>query len=165
MWAQLLVIALITGAVVGGVWGLTRPAYVGTYRQGAVAVDEAANPANVEFASLGWFVLLSGLIGAGVAVFAYLRGLTGPASLLWVTACAGAAGFSLFTFGGWSASLVTDTARSAQPVDGETVTFVPAMAPGVGWLVAPFVAGLLFYVFTVVAELQAGYDEAEADSD
>ncbi|QPK82650.1 hypothetical protein G7Y29_07095 [Corynebacterium qintianiae] len=157
-WAQLLVIALVAGSVAGALWGLTRPGYVGELAEGSYLVDQIASPANVEFASFGGFALLSAALGMLIAAAAHLRGLTGLPTLLWVSACAGAAAFAVVTFGGWSADLLHASphapALNSPFAGGAAFTFVPPLRPGVGWLAGPFVAALTFYLLTVIAELQ-----------
>ncbi|WP_165164121.1 hypothetical protein [Corynebacterium qintianiae] len=153
-WAQLLVIALVAGSLAGGLWGLIRPGYVGELAEGSYLVDQIASPANVEFASFGGFALLSAAIGMLIAAAAHLRGLTGLPTLLWVTACAGAAAFAVVTFGGWTADLLHASPHDPPLAGGAAFTFVPPLRPGVGWLAGPFVAALTFYLLTVIAELQ-----------
>ena len=154
-WAQLVFVSLIAGSIGGALWGLTRPGYVGTVRKGGFVVDELASAPNVEFTSFGWFVLLSALLGIVVAVFAFLRERAGFAALVAVVACAGAAAFALLTFGGWSASLLHPGPHDPALVDGQEMTIVPPLAPGVAWLAGPFVAGLMFYLLNLVSELRA----------
>ena len=50
-------------ALVGGVWGLTRPGYSATVDDGGAQIDPALNAANVEFISFVGFVFLTTLLG------------------------------------------------------------------------------------------------------
>ncbi|WP_092149264.1 hypothetical protein [Corynebacterium mycetoides] len=133
-----------------------RPGYVGSFEGEAYVVDQVASPPNVEFASFGGFALVCAGLGLVIAAVAYLRGLAGIGALLWVIACAGAAAFAVYTFGGWSAGFGTPDPHTAQG----SFTFVPPLSPGVGWLAGPFVAALMFYALTLVDELR-GRDAAE----
>lgn len=154
-WAQLVFLSLVAGSIGGVLWGLTRPGYVGTVSEGGFVIDELASAPNVEFSSFGWFVLLSAVLGIAVAVFAFLRERAGFVALVSVVACAGAAAFALHTFGGWSASMLHPAPHDPATADGQVLTIVPPLAPGVAWLAGPFVAGLMFYLLNLVSELRA----------
>ncbi|AWB84319.1 hypothetical protein [Corynebacterium liangguodongii] len=154
--AGLLVYALVAGCIVGAAWGLLRPAYVGTYHDGGFLLDTEASPPGVEFASYGWFVLLSAALGLSIAALAYVRRLTGVGALMWCMVCAGAAAYATSTFGAATASLRHGSAgaRGSGPTEGEVLSLVPSLDPGVAWLVGPFVAGLMFYTLALVSAFE-----------
>lgn len=154
-WAQLLLIALVAGSGIGAVWGVTRPGYVGSVRDSAFVVDEVASQTNVEFTSFGGFALITALLGFAIAIVAYARDRAGVADLVWVVACAGAAAFAVYTFGGWSAAWSAPSPHDPAPADGMRLEIVPPLSPGVGWLAGPFVAGLMFYLLNLVTQWRA----------
>ncbi len=150
--AGLLVFALVVGAVVGALWGVLRPAYEVVVRDGGALVDQALSPANVEFSSFGWFVILSAVLGLVVALVAYARlgGAVSLAMMAWVVVAAAAGAFAVHTFGSWSAGLFSGMPSHDALVDGARFQLVPPLHPGVAWLCAPFVAALVYWLLALV---------------
>lgn len=161
--AGLVVCALVMGIIGGLGWGWLRPAYVGTIAHGGLAVDQAASPANVEFAALGWFSIITSLIGAVLAAVAVRQSARGRSSggvgaLVWLVLCVIASVCTVDVIGN---ALV----GALQPndlknlADGETLAVVPPVRLGVAWLVGPFVAALSYWT----ANLLAIFSEEDAD--
>ncbi|WKD57401.1 hypothetical protein CAPI_04215 [Corynebacterium capitovis DSM 44611] len=149
--AGLLAASLLAGSIVGVVWGFSRPAYVGVVVGDGVEVDQIATPDSAEFASLGWFVILTAVLGAAVAALAYARAHRGPAMLGWVMVTSLGGAFATYTFGEGVAHLA-----SADPSafsEGARLSVVPALYPGTGWLAAPCLAALTYWLLSVVGEL------------
>ncbi|WP_244977362.1 hypothetical protein [Corynebacterium lizhenjunii] len=139
--AGVLACALIAYSAAGALWGLWRPAVSGqAVGDGHVSVDTVAD---VQFASLGSFALITTLLGLVLGSLAYVRAgdQRGIGMLLWVgvVALAGAAAF--FVCGGATATSVAPD--SVQP--GQTVSWVPAMSPGVAWVCSSFGAMLAYW--------------------
>lgn len=157
--AGLLACALIIGILGGLGWGSARPAYVGEAGPDGVVVDQAASPANVEFAALGWFALITSLAGVLIALVAWrhtsrgtVRG--GAGWLWWVIACAGAAAVCVYVFGDWFALFLNGVPSHEEMVDGATFTVVPPLNPRVAWLSGPFAATLVYWVANLLAYMQ-----------
>lgn len=146
-WAGLLALAIIVGLLAGAVWGVFRPAYVGEVRDGLFVVDELGSPASVEFASLATFVLITAFLGMILAVVAHrtIARAGGVGLLLWVAAVALACAFSFFTAGNVVAGLFSSVPDPAAAQEAAGAKVVPPMSPGIGWVVAPFVAAVTYW--------------------
>ncbi|OFP35980.1 hypothetical protein [Corynebacterium sp. HMSC071B10] len=152
--AGLVACALGLGIIAGLGWAWLRPAYVGTAAHGGVAVDQIASPANVEFAALGWFSLLTAVIGAVLAAVALRQsscgeGRGGVGTLVWLLVCGEAAAFAVYTTGNLVISLQQQ--GFAELADGESLQVVPPVSLGVAWLVGPFTAALSYWLANVYA--------------
>lgn len=119
----------LLGAIAGAVWGLSRPSYVLVDDGGHPAVDLIASPDNVEFASFAGFVLLSVVLGCVVGLSSLSAHKVSPWRMIAVAVVA--------LFGAWTL-LVFGSATAAEGV--------PLLRPGVGWLVAPFIACLSYWL-------------------
>ncbi|MCT2337893.1 hypothetical protein [Corynebacterium sp. p3-SID1056] len=163
--AGLVACALGLGIIGGLGWGWLRPAYVGTVAHGGVAVDQVSSPVNVEFAALGWFSLLTAVIGtvlAAIAVWQAARGRArgGVGAILWLMLCGLAAAFAVYTTGTLLVS-VGQQGLTELP-DGEPLHVVPPVAPaglGVAWCVGPFTAALSYWL----ANLSAFWAEEDTE--
>ncbi|MDY5785003.1 hypothetical protein [Corynebacterium sp.] len=151
--AGLLVLALVLGSLVGAVWGVLRPAYEVAVREGEAVVDMVASPSNVEFASYGGFALITGALGLVIALaaFAMRDGMVSPQVLAWVIVTAGAGAFAVFTFGVWSAGVISDQPGHGELIEGAVFHVVPPLRPGVAWLTGPFTASLAYWILAVVS--------------
>ena len=131
--AGLFALILVVYSAVGAVWGMWRPTLTGReVEDGGYAIE---NVADVQFSSFIVFAVLVGFLGLCFGLFSYMRGATfrGVGQLLWcgVACSAGAAAF--YVVGGV-------TAHSAPEDPGQVVQFVPKFAPGIAWVVSPFMA-------------------------
>lgn len=142
--AGVLALGLIMFSVVGAVWGLLRPTMTAMVRDDGAYV--LTGPDNVEFVSFITFAIITGVVASILALIAYLKNPSrrGFGSLMWVTAVAALGAFAFFVMGG-------ATASSFPEDPGISEDFVPQMAPGVAWLVAPFVAALTYWCAVFVA--------------
>lgn len=143
--AGILALGVLLGAVTGVVWGLFRPGYAATVVDGSPRVDPIASPDSVEFASFGWFVILSALLGLviGLAAYSSAERESSAARMLFVVFVAVFSSWALYVLGGWSARLVHPEENAHT---GGSFTVVPAFNPGVGWAAAPFMAALSYWV-------------------
>ncbi|KAA8725438.1 hypothetical protein F4V58_04010 [Corynebacterium phocae] len=121
----------------GALWGLNRPRLTGhatpTVNGGAqIAIDTVAN---VQFASFGWFVILTAVPALALGLLAFARGRDsrGVAMLLWSGAVALAGAAAFYVFGSATAPELEPGARGA-------ISWVPAFSPGVGFAAAPLAA-------------------------
>ena len=165
--AGLLVVALAVGSLVGAVWGCLRPGYEAVVQGGDIVVDLAASPDNVDFASFGWFAILTGLLGLALAVGAYARagGAVSAGMLAWVFVAAGAGAFAVHTFGVWSAGFVSDTPGHGELAEGARFHIVPPLDPGVGWLSGPFVATLTYWMLALVSTVDGPGTDEDGEED
>lgn len=136
--AGLLALILVVYSAVGAVWGMWRPTLTGReVEDGGYAIE---NVADVQFSSFIVFAVLVGFLGLCFGLFSYMRGATfrGVGQLLWcgVACSAGAAAF--YVVGGV-------TAHSAPEDPGQVVQFVPKFAPGIAWVVSPFMAMFAYW--------------------
>lgn len=136
--AGLLALILVVYSAVGAVWGMWRPTLTGReVEDGGYAIE---NVADVQFSSFIVFAVLVGFMGLCFGLFSYMRGATfrGVGQLLWcgVACLAGAAAF--YVVGGV-------TAHSAPEDPGQVVQFVPKFAPGIAWVVSPFMAMFAYW--------------------
>ncbi|ART20973.1 hypothetical protein CBE89_05275 [Corynebacterium striatum] len=136
--AGLLALILVVYSAVGAVWGMWRPTLTGReVEDGGYAIE---NVADVQFSSFIVFAVLMGFMGLCFGLFSYMRGATfrGVGQLLWcgVACLAGAAAF--YVVGGV-------TAHSAPEDPGQVVQFVPKFAPGIAWVVSPFMAMFAYW--------------------
>lgn len=154
--AGLLALGCVLGIVGGGAWAWLRPAYVGEVDGATVRVDQGASPLNVEFAGFGSFALLTALAGvilASVAWGAARRGKVRGAVwwLLWTGLVAAIAALALYVFGDWFVSLLHPVPELEALSDGESLTMVPPVQPGVAWVSAPFTAVLVYWAANFLA--------------
>lgn len=156
--AGLLAAALLMGLAGGVVWALVRPAYTVRLQDGAAVVDQAASGGNVEFAALGWFAVITAVIGVLLAAIALRQERVGStrgglAQLWWLLLAAAAAALTAYACG-------DIVARMLHPIPGHEehgaagesgpFTVAPSVAPGVVLLVAPFTASSLYWVSRVM---------------
>ncbi|MHA2789319.1 hypothetical protein ACXZ66_09265 [Corynebacterium sp. S7] len=150
--AGLLFFALVAGLILGAIWGVFRPAYVGDVTNGLFTANETESPKNVEFSSFISFVIITGALGIIIAMVAYIKvgQVTGVGMLLWVGVVALAAAFAFYVLGNIVTGLV-------HPLPGHNsgdmtgVQIVPPMQPGVGWAVAPLLATLTYWILAIVS--------------
>lgn len=171
--AGLVALGGIIAALVGGVWGLTRPGYSATVDDGGARIDPALNADNVEFISFVGFVLLTTLLGLLIGVVAFLTAgkRAGIGRMLFTIAVAAFSSWTLFILGTWSAELYHGVPDPHDVAPGQTLTFVPVLRPGPAWLAGPFVAALAYWLGAVSsvgsgpAPRDAEYDERHAQCD
>ena len=169
------IVALGVGiaALVGGLWGLTRPGYTATIEDGGARIDPALNADNIEFISFVGFTGLTGLLGLLIGLIAFATSGTraGVGRMVVAVVVATFSAWTLYILGTWSAELHHGVPDPHELTDGQTVTFVPVLRPGPAWLAGPFVAALSYWVGMVssvgTAPEQQGaeYDERHAHSD
>lgn len=144
--AGLLSVAILTYALVGGVWGLLRPAYEATpTADGQLALG---SPGNVQFTSFMTFTLLTALLGLGVGIAAFLRSpeTRGLAMLWWAGVVAVIAAVGFWAVGEFVAGIVHPLPDPAELVEGEVVRVSAALNPGLGLIAAPLLAMASYWV-------------------
>lgn len=162
--AGLLALVILLSVVVGAVWGLLRPAYEGTVTDGGGVNLEMAE--NVEFNSYITFAVLTGVIGVAVSMTAFVgvpetRGLI---MLLWVGVAALVGAVTFLIVGEQASQLVHNPADAHSATEGQTITLVPPLAPGMGFVVAPLMATLSYWVSMVVNSAERGGEDATTGS-
>ncbi|WP_257158501.1 hypothetical protein [Corynebacterium cystitidis] len=148
--AGLLFVGLLKGFVLGVVWAFLRPGYTGNIINGVFTADPVGQPSNIEFTSFIWCVLLSGVIGVGVAIVAYVSAgrVEGLATLLWVGLVATAGALALVVVGNWVTYVLHPIPEAGTE---EMVTLVPPIVPRIGWVAAPLMATLTYWIFAVIS--------------
>jgi len=148
--AGIAAVSLLVYSAVGALWGLLRPAYTGTLEEGGQVLIDAA--ANIEFTSFGSFVAATGLLAVVVSLCVYVLSpaTRGPVMLWWLMAVAAVSAFAFLEVGTVTAGLLHDVGDPHQLSEGDRVSMVPGLSPGVGWLVAPFLAALAYWCSALV---------------
>lgn len=144
-------VSLLIHSGVGALWGLLRPAYSGTLGDGGqVIIDAAAG--SVEFISFGSFIVATGLLATLVSLSTYVLSPStrGPGMLWSLMAVAALSAFSFLAVGTVTSGLLHDIGDPDLLSRGDHVSMVPGLDPGVGWLVAPFLAALAYWCSALV---------------
>lgn len=149
--AGILAVSLLVYSTVGAVWGLLRPAYTGTLADGGqVNIDATID--SVAFTSFGSFVLATGLLSVIVSLSMYVNSPStrGPGMLWWLIVVATLSAFAFLEVGTVVSGLLHSAGDVEQLMEGDRVSIVPGLAPGVGWLAAPFMAALSYWCSALV---------------
>lgn len=161
--AGLLALSFLVFAVFGAVWGALRPTHEGTLTEGGgVLLDGSFN---VEFTGYISFVVVTGLLGVLVGVMTFLisaetRGLL---MLLWVLVVALASSLAFLVVGDTVAAALHPLAEDPESlVPGARLEIVPGFSPGVGLAAAPFMAGLGYWVSTLMTPIDDPVGDAVA---
>lgn len=153
--AGLLALALIAYSLAGAIWGAVRPVHTGELLEGgAVALDPAVN---VEFTSFLWFVVLTGVLGAvvGAVAFVSLPQQRGIVTMLLVMGLVAVASVSFLLVGDSVSAVVHDIPSHPDAVEvGDHVSVVPRLSPGTGWIVAPFMAGVAYWLCGALTSME-----------
>ncbi|AGP30617.1 hypothetical protein [Corynebacterium terpenotabidum] len=151
-WGRVVAVAFVVFALAGVVWGFWQPVTTGAVTEDLAAVtglsgETAAVP------GFGGYVLATGLLGAVLAgwMFSVARRLRGPASLVVAGVLAYLGSWIFLIFGNWVAEHFRATDLTGVLTAGQQVTLVHQVAPGVGTLVAPAVALLVYWACALFA--------------
>ena len=149
--AGILAASLLVYSAVGAIWGLLRPAYTGTLVEGG-QVSIAATTGSVAFVSFGSFVVATGLLAVIISLSMYVTSPStrGPGMLWWLTAVAALSAFAFLEVGTVVSGLMHSVGDVEQLAQGDRVSIVPGLAPGVGWFAAPFMAALSYWCSALV---------------
>lgn len=149
--AGVLAVSLLLFSLVGAAWGFLRPVYSGTVIDGG-RMNADPLTAGAEFVSFASFTVATGLLAVLVALSVYVLSpaTRGPGMLWWLMAVAALSAFSFLQAGTVTAGLAHDVGDLSSLAVGDTVSLVPGMAPGIGWLVAPFMAALSYWCSALV---------------
>lgn len=154
LYSGLLLCALLSSAAWGAAWARLRPTLVGHAVEGGYSIDPANNAQFTGLAgALGGAVVISIALG----LFAYLRGGSqrGIGTQLWVGLCAFSAMGTVVLF-----SHVLAPGVPKELVD--TVRFAPGFDPGMGWLLAPFLAMFTYWSACFVSSDKDWEPESES---
>ncbi|AKK09177.1 hypothetical protein HCH15_09785 [Corynebacterium testudinoris] len=149
--AGVLAASLLAFSLCGAVWGLLRPAYRGTLTaDGNLQLDSAFN---VEFSSFISFVVATGLVATVMSLSAFIvvPDSRGPGMLWWVVFVSFVSALAFIAVGEVTSSLRYPMPDVDALSEGDFVTIVPALAPGVGLLAAPFMAALAYWCSALVS--------------
>lgn len=135
---------------------MLRPAYTGEAADGGVRIDTDASPANVAFTGYAWFAVLTAAVGVVIAAVAWravqrgrVRG--GVGWMLLAVFAAAAAAAAAYICGGFVVAALHPMPDVTQLQPGDTVTLVPPVEPGVGWVASPFAAAVVYWCTNLVA--------------
>lgn len=139
--------AFLLGGIVWG--GLLRPGMPGVkVADGLVpASDPGTSP---QFLGYAWFVIITVLISLLVGVLVHLWTQRGLGMMLWVVLLCLVGGFVFHVAGDSTAMAVHPTPDLSALAEGDAVSVVPRVAPGVAYLVGPFIAGLAYWIGMVL---------------
>lgn len=149
--AGILAVSLLLYSVIGTLWGLLRPAHTGTLREeGKVAID--VTMVSVEFISFASFVIATGLLAVIVSLGVYITSpaTRGPGMLWWLILVAAASSFAFLTVGAVASGLLHSAGDLGSLSEGDRLSIVPALSPGIGWLAAPFMGALAYWCCALV---------------
>lgn len=146
--AGILSFCIFVFAGVGAVWGFLRPAVEVTVAEDAQVGLSSEVGAGASFTSFITFALITGIlamIAAGV-VYSRYPAYQGVSMLSWLILVAGISSFAFWVVGDFTAQLMHPPAVMDDLSVGDTVTFVPPLAPHVGLLAGPFMAAFTYWV-------------------
>lgn len=154
VYAGVFALTLTVFAAAGAVWGLLRPTYT-AYVEDAETASVAAAP-NVEFTAFIWFAIITGVIGAVLALIVFLRAESarGLGMLSWIGVVALLGAGIFIVFGNISAQLIHARPTEYTDMVGETFQVVPSMTPGSALFAAPFLAVLMYWCATFVTPVE-----------
>lgn len=146
--AGIVALAVGAAAIVGALWGLTRPGYSATVENGGARIDPLASPDNVEFISFAGFTVLTAVLGLiiGLVAYASAERQASVGRMLFAGAVAAFASWTFYILGTWSAEWHHGVPDPHNLSDGDSLTFVPLLRPGPAWLAGPFLAALSYWV-------------------
>ncbi|WP_018580572.1 hypothetical protein [Corynebacterium pilosum] len=145
-------VGIISGIVLGVAWAFLRPGYTGEVVDGIFTADPSNAVDNVEFTSFMWFVVFSAAIGSLVASVAYAAAghVRGLKTMLWLGIVAAAGSFTLLVVGQWVTYALHPLPDEGAGETLEAVTLVPPIDPLHGWVAAPLMAVLTYWIFAVI---------------
>ena len=149
--AGLIGLGLIVYSLAGAVWGLVRPTFPAEVVSAEWLIPDYSDSSHfIAFAS---FVIAAIVLSVALAIFAYLmQGSRKFVDLLWVGVVALAGAVSFLAVGDVVGMSVHGIGSADQLAPGTTITTVAAAKPGIsGYLVAPFVAMLVYWSLQVLS--------------
>lgn len=149
--AGLIGLGLIAYSLGGALWGLVRPTFSAEVVSAERLIPDYSDSSHfIAFAS---FVIAAIVLSVALAIFAYLtQGSRKFVDLLWVGVVALAGAVSFLAVGDVVGMSVHGIGSADQLAPGTTITTVAAAKPGIsGYLVAPFVAMLVYWSLQVLS--------------
>ncbi|MCT1817790.1 hypothetical protein M3B96_02270 [Corynebacterium propinquum] len=149
--AGLIGLGLIAYSLGGALWGLVRPTFSAEVVSAERLIPDYSDSSHfIAFAS---FVIAAIVLSVALAIFAYLtQGSPKFVDLLWVGVVALAGAVSFLAVGDVVGMSVHGIGSADQLAPGTTITTVAAAKPGIsGYLVAPFVAMLVYWSLQVLS--------------
>lgn len=144
-YAGVALLFLLAFALVGVLWGLTRPTYTAYVEDPDTASIAVAT--DVEFLGFAWFTVLSGVLAAALSLLVFLRSpaTRGPIMLYWLglLSLLGAVIFAMF--GEISANFLHRAPADYAAVLGSSFEVVPTFNAGGAVLAAPFLAMCIYW--------------------
>ena len=144
-------LGLIVYSLGGALWGLVRPTFSAEVVSAERLIPDYSDSSHfIAFAS---FVIAAIVLSVALAIFAYLtQGSRKFVDLLWVGVVALAGAVSFLAVGDVVGMSVHGIGSADQLAPGTTITTVAAAKPGIsGYLVAPFVAMLVYWSLQVLS--------------
>ncbi|UQV59543.1 hypothetical protein [Corynebacterium propinquum] len=149
--AGLIGLGLIVYSLGGALWGLVRPTFSAEVVSAERLIPDYSDSSHfIAFAS---FMIAAIVLSVALAIFAYLmQGSRKFVDLLWVGVVALAGAVSFLAVGDVVGMSVHGIGSADQLAPGTTITTVAAAKPGIsGYLVAPFVAMLVYWSLQVLS--------------
>ncbi|AWT26397.1 hypothetical protein Csp1_16130 [Corynebacterium provencense] len=145
-WGRVTALALIVFAVAGAAWGWWQPVTTGEVTDDLTAVTGLSGE-DAPVTAFGMYVIVTGILGAALAgwMFAAARSLRGPVALLGAGVLSFLGSGVFLLFGGYVTSHFRATDLDGDLVAGQQVTLVADVGAGVGFLVAPAAAVLVYW--------------------
>lgn len=155
--AGFLALAVGLSAALGAVWGWWRPAYEGTIEDGDLLLEGGTS---VEFTSFITFVVITGLLGVVLSMLAYLRSpdTRGFLMLCWLGLVALVAAVMFWLVGEQVALMLHDPAAAHRALNGERISIVPPLSPGIGFVAAPLMAMMSYWLSVIIDPVRADGD-------
>lgn len=145
-WGRVVAVALAVFAVAGAAWGFLQPVTTGEVTEDLAAVTGLSGE-DAGVSAFGLYVILTAVLGVALSgwMFAGARGLRGP----WGLAAAGILAFLgsavFLVFGNFVTGHFRATDLSGDLAAGQHVTLVADVGMGVGLLVAPACALVVYW--------------------
>lgn len=148
--AGLIGLALIVYSVGGAVWGLLRPQFSAEVVNIERVIPDYSDSSH--FRAFATFVIVTAALSVALAIFAYLtQGSRKLVDLLWLGVVALAGAVSFLAVGDVVGMSVHGVGDAEQLAPGITITTVAPAKPGIsGYLIAPFVAMLVYWSLQVL---------------
>ena len=162
LYAGIFAITVTIYALGGVLWGVLRPtytAYVEDAESASIAVES-----NTAFVGYAWFVVITGVLAAVIALFVFLKAENARGLLmLWWLGIVTALGSVVFlVFGTKAADLRYGSPADYADAIGQTFQLAPTISPGAAFAVAPFLAVCMYWCATFATpEQDLAVDKAE----
>ncbi|MEJ5927414.1 hypothetical protein WG915_02150 [Corynebacterium sp. H128] len=159
-YAQVFLVTMVMFGLGGVGWGLWRPSISGTVSDGGSVelTDPAQSATNPEFSTFAVLAMLCAGLGLIVGIFAAKRARQnlGVMTMLWTSCVAWLGALVCYFLGTQLAQHLVGTPDLDTLQIGSVITYLPAIRPGIGLLLAPYTAMFGFWASAAFALTETG---------